>query len=158
MITSDIQEFCHNLGDFGLILGIDFGTKKLGIAISNPERTMSLPISIIPHEIHQIESTIKQYKPLGIVVGLPVNMDGTMGAQAELVRKFAQKLLCNFGLPIFLQDERLTTRAAGNALRVLGLNRKQRDERDDQVAAAMILETTLASIARWNSQEISGPA
>lgn len=146
MITSDIQEFCHNTDNFGVLLGIDFGTKKLGIAISNPERTMSLPIKIIPHEIDKIEEVIKHYKPRGLVIGLPVNMDGTLGAQADLAKGFAQKVADRFNLPIFLQDERLTTRAAGNALRVLGLNRKQRDERDDQVAASMILETALGSM------------
>lgn len=146
MITSDIQEFCQSLVNSGVILGIDFGTKKLGIAISNPERTMSLPIKIIPHEMLLIEEVIKQYNPCGVVIGLPVNMDGSLGAQADLVKGFAQKVAARINLPIFLQDERLTTRAAGNALRIMGLNRKQRDERDDQVAAAMILETTLGSM------------
>lgn len=151
MITSDIQEFCQNMANFGLILGIDFGTKKLGIAISNPECTMSLPIKIIPNDMGQIEGVIKQYNPCGLVVGLPVNMDGTLGAQANLVKRFAQKIADRFRLPVFLQDERLTTRAAGNALKVLGLNRKQRDERDDQVAASMILETALGSMHLYKS-------
>lgn len=146
MITDNIQEFCHNLVCSRVILGIDFGTKKLGIAISNPERTMSLPVKVIAHEMSLIEEIFKQYNPCGVVIGLPVNMDGSLGAQAELAKGFAQKISDRINLPIFLQDERLTTRAAGNALKIMGLNRKQRDGRDDQVAAAMILETALDSM------------
>jgi len=143
MITKDIQEFCLKLGSVGVILAIDFGTKKLGLAISDPSRIMAMPLSVIPAEISQLKAIIEQRKPAGIVMGLPINMDGTSGAQAALVEKFAQKLFGLCELPILLQDERLTTRAASNALKILGLNRKLRDSRDDQVAACMILETAL---------------
>jgi putative Holliday junction resolvase len=143
MITTNIQEFCLKLPGAGVIFAIDFGTKKLGIAITDPSRKMAMPIAVIPASIPDLQKILEKYKPAGIVIGLPINMDGTKGAQGELVEKFAEKLQRLFGLPILLQDERLTTKAAGNALRILGLNRKQRDSRDDQVAACMILETVL---------------
>ena len=127
-------------------MAIDYGTKKLGLAISDPSRKMAVPLTIIDSEIQKLQSTILHHKPVGIVIGLPINMDGTAGAQADLVRKFAQKISGRFELPIFLQDERLTTKAASNALKMLGLNRKQRDSRDDQVAACMILDTVIVKL------------
>jgi putative Holliday junction resolvase len=146
MITSDVQEFCLKLHAITPILAIDFGQKKLGIAVTNSGRSMALPVAILPCSLHHLDPIINQYKPCGIVIGLPVNMDGSMGSQVELTHKFALNILKRFNLPILLQDERLTSRAASNALKTLGLNRKQRDARDDQVAACMILETVLQKI------------
>ncbi len=146
MITTNIQEFCLVLPATGVIMAIDYGTKKLGIAISDHSRVMSLPIAIVETDIKNLDSLVQQHKVVGVAIGLPINMDGTSGAQAELVEKFAQRVFTRLELPIFLQDERLTTKAASNALKILGLNRKQRDSRDDQVAASMILDTVLGKI------------
>ena len=83
-----------------------------------------------------------------IVVGLPVNMDGTNSEQTKIVVNFVNKLAKKTNLPIYLQDERLTSKAADSLLRNMGFNRKQRNERDDMAAASMILETTLESARR----------
>lgn len=119
MITSDIQEFCRLLKDSSPILSIDFGTKKLGIAVSTPNRTMSIIIGIIAPEVQLLKPILAQYKPCAIVMGLPVNMDGSSSTQNIVVEKFATKLHNSFALPIFLQDERLTSRAATNLLKIL---------------------------------------
>ena len=150
MITSDIQEFCRLLKDSSPILSIDFGTKKLGVAVSTPNRTMSIIVGIIEPKLNLLIPILEQYKPCAIVMGLPVNMDGTSSSQHAIVQNFATKLYNAFSLPIFLQDERLTSRAASNLLKDLGLNRKERDKRDDQVAAAIILDTALESINKTN--------
>jgi D-alanyl-D-alanine dipeptidase len=150
MITSDIQEFCRLLKDSSPILSIDFGTKKLGVAVSTPNRTMSIIVGIIEPKLNLLIPILEQYKPCAIVMGLPVNMDGTSSSQNAIVQNFATKLFNAFALPIFLQDERLTSRAASNLLKDLGLNRKERDKRDDQVAAAIILDTALESINKTN--------
>jgi len=83
-----------------------------------------------------------------IVVGLPVNMDGTSSSQAKIVTSFVNKLAKETNLPIYLQDERLTSRAADNMLKNMGLNRRQRNERDDMAAASLILETVLESVKK----------
>lgn len=150
MITSDIQEFCRLLKNSSPILSIDFGTKKLGIAVSTPNLAMSIIIGIIEAELNLLKPILEQYKPCAIVIGLPVNMDGSPSTQSAIVEKFATKLYNTFALPIFLQDERLTSRAASNLLKELGLSRKERDKRDDGVAASIILDTALDSINRTN--------
>ena len=81
-------------------------------------------------------------------MGLPVNMDGTNSEQTKIVVNFVNKLAKKTNLPIYLQDERLTSKAADSLLRNMGFNRKQRNERDDMAAASMILETTLESARR----------
>lgn len=146
MITPNIQEFYQQLKDSSPILALDFGTKKLGVAVSTPNRSMSIIVGIIEPDLRNLEPILKQYKPCAIVLGLPVNMDGSASTQAAIVQNFAKKLYDAFSLPIFLQDERLTSRAAGNLLKDLGLNRKARDQRDDQVAAAIILDTALETL------------
>ena len=83
-----------------------------------------------------------------IVVGLPVNMDGTSSSQAKIVTSFVNKLAKETNLPIYLQDERLTSKAADNMLKDMGFNRRQRNERDDMAAASLILETVLESVKK----------
>jgi len=148
MITSDIQVFCIAIKKHGPIIGIDFGTKKLGIAMSNPGLTFALPLLVLDSDISKIRPILDRYKPSGIVLGMPINMDGTSGAQVVLIEKFAKKILDSFGLPILLQDERLTSRAASNSLKILGLKRKDRDKIDDQVAACMLLESAMSAM-QW---------
>lgn len=80
-----------------------------------------------------------------IVIGLPINMDGTKSEQTILTEKFAEKLEKRSNLPIFLQDERLTSKAADNLLKGFGLKRKDRNNQDDLAAASLILETVLNS-------------
>jgi putative Holliday junction resolvase len=146
MITSSVQVFCTAIKKQGPIVGIDFGIKKFGIAISNQELTFALPLFVLKANIREIKPTIDRYRPTGIVLGIPINMDGSVGAQALLVQKFASKVMDAFGLPILLQDERLTTRAATNSLKSFGLKRKERDKVDDTVAACLLLESAMSGI------------
>ena len=75
-------------------------------------------------------------------------MDGTSSSQAKIVTSFVNKLAKETNLPIYLQDERLTSRAADNMLKNMGFNRRQRNERDDMAAASLILETVLESVKK----------
>ncbi len=143
MITLNIQDFLLSLPPMGRILCIDFGTKKLGIATSNDERTMALPLAVIKPSTQNIESLLKQHISCGIVIGLPINMDGSAGVQVDQVQKFAEYIERSFNLPIFLQDERLTSRAASGILKGFGIKRSERDKIDDQLAASLILETVI---------------
>lgn len=149
MITSNIQEFCTLLTKPSYILSLDFGDKKIGIAVSNMDHTMSLPVKVIENNISNISEIVKQYNPCAIVIGLPVNMDGTReNLGINKIYNFANKIYEIFSIPIFLQDERLTSKTADNLLKNLGLSRKNRNEIDDKIAAAMILDSALNSIAK----------
>lgn len=152
MITSDIQEFSRLLKAKSPILALDFGTKKIGVAVSTPERTMSIPISVIGTEIKDILPTIERYKPCAIVIGMPINMNGSAAESSNLVYNFAKTIYDAFSLPIFLQDERLTSKAATSLLKSAGMSRKDRDKIDDKIAASMILDTVLETIKTLTKQ------
>jgi putative holliday junction resolvase len=153
MIISSLQEFYSFFELNKPLLAIDYGNKKIGLAISSPDHTIAMPHSIIfahkeQEKLSKITDFITRYNICAIVVGLPVNMDGTNSEQTKIVINFVDKLAKKTNLPIYLQDERLTSKAADSLLRNMGFNRKQRNERDDMAAASMILETTLESARR----------
>ncbi len=147
IVTDDIEEYRSNIGKASILIGIDYGEKKIGLAISSPSRTMALPLAIIENLKNATFLTIEEYaqkhKALGFVIGLPVNMDGSHGDSAIRVKKFAEKLGVKTGIPIYLQDERRTSKAADSLLMIAGYNRKQRNSMDDSIAASLILETAL---------------
>lgn len=149
MITSNIQEFCKYLKKSAPILSLDFGEKKIGVAVSNKDHTMSLPIDVIENNIIYISEIVTKYNPCAIVIGLPVNMDGTRANSGiDKVHNFAQSIYERLSLPIFLQDERLTSKTADNLLKDLGLSRKDRNKMDDKIAASMILDSVLGNISK----------
>lgn len=153
MIVTTLQEF-YSFFKFGKpLLGIDYGNKKVGIAISSPDHFIAMPHSIIVEnkeskKLDIIAEIVKQNNACALVIGLPVHMDGTHSDQTKIVINFAEKLALKINLPIFLQDERLTSRAADSLLKMMGLNRKQRNERDDLASASLILETVLEGVRR----------
>lgn len=150
MIESSLQEFYQSLIDNSPILGIDYGIKKIGFAISDPSKKMAMPLEVMDFKdedskFSYIVHMIDKHNICGLVVGLPINMNGTKSAQSDKIEAFAKKLGEICPLPIFLQDERLSTKAAHSLLRSAGINRKDRDAIDDQISASMILETVINS-------------
>ena len=96
-------------------LAIDYGDKRTGLAICDPQETVVSPLLVIEGQknlIEKIEDIIETESVEAIVIGLPLNMDGSAGPRATLVRRFADRLKGRINVPIFLQDERLTTFAA----------------------------------------------
>ena len=153
MIIHIIQEFSRFFQIGQPIISIDYGLKKIGLAISTPDHSMSLPLAIVSGEsekkkLQEIIAITKEKNICAIVLGLPINMDGTDSEQTMIVKKFAEKLENRTNLPIFLQDERLTSKAADNLLKQFGLKRKDRNKNDDLTAASLILETVLDSAKR----------
>lgn len=153
MIISTLQEFYSFFQVPRPILGIDYGNKKIGLAISSPDHIIAMPHSIIvaakePEKLEKISDVITRNNICAIVMGLPVYMDGTHSEQTKTTLNFAEKLAKKTNLPIFMQDERLTSRAADNLLKDMGFNRKQRNQRDDLASASLILETTLESVRK----------
>lgn len=148
MIIKTVQEFYQKVTDGGVIICFDLGLKKIGIALSTPDQSFSLPLKVIREvkqalQIRECVNEIIKNNAVGIVIGLPLNMDGSIGAQSNIAIEFANKLGESSMLPIFMQDERLTSKEADNILKATGFNRKKREKMDDAVAANLILETTL---------------
>jgi len=153
MIIENLQEFYQLLMPNAPLIAIDYGSKKLGIAMSNRERSIAMPLNTITEPNKKAITTallsiIEKYKVCGVVIGLPIDMSGVVTQQTNIVMKFAEELAKSINLPIYLQDERLTTKAANNFLKSFGVKRKDRNNNDDAVAASMILETVLDSIKK----------
>lgn len=146
MQTKILQEIIKYIHPGKPIICFDYGTKKIGMAMTTPDHSICMPRkTILKHkDIEQIESCcqeIKNYNVCVVVVGLPLNMDGSLNNQTQKIEEFAAKLAKQSGVAVFLQDERMTSRAADNLLKNIGFNRKARNSKDDAIAANLILET-----------------
>jgi len=129
-------------------LSIDYGTKTTGLAVCDPMETIISPLAVLPTAkdlVDKILAIAHDENVEAVILGLPLNMDGTSGPQAKIVQAFADKLKKHISIPVFLQDERLTTFAAEGKLAARELTRKKRRARIDAVAAAEILQAFLDS-------------
>lgn len=130
------------------IMGLDFGSKTVGVAISDPLLITAQGIEIIRRKeenklrktLARIEELIVEYEVSEIVLGLPKNMNDTIGDRAELSMDFQEKLERRTGLPVTMWDERLTTVAADKAMMEAGIRRERRKEYVDKIAAIFILQ------------------
>jgi len=125
-------------------LAIDHGKKRTGLAICDRNETICSPLTVIPgqHDVlHRIVEIIDAESIEAIVLGLPLNMDNTEGHQAKSVRLFAEELKARIDIPLYFQDERLSSFAAEDKLAQAELSRKKAKKHLDAVAAAQILET-----------------
>ena len=129
-------------------LGVDVGTKRIGLALSEPGGIVS-PLAVLPagtgtdDNARAILAAAREYSAEAIVIGLPLNMDGTEGPQAKLSRTLAEAISRIGPLPVHLHDERLTSHAADRRLIDRDLTRKKKKARQDAVAAQIILESFL---------------
>lgn len=135
----------------GRVLAIDYGLARVGLAMSDPLRITAQPLTTLErrgdkHICREIAAIVEADEVKEIVVGLPLNMDGTESKQAGLVRAFIDRLLRYVRVPIELWDERLTTVAAHRALDEAKTNRRKKRESVDQIAAALILEGYLSKL------------
>lgn len=135
------------------IMGLDLGSKTVGVAISDPMLITAQGIEIIRRKdenklrqtLARIEALIVEYEVEEIVLGLPKNMNGTLGERAELSLAFQEKLERRTGLPVVMWDERLTTVAADRAMMEAGIRREDRRDHVDKIAACFILQGYLDS-------------
>ena len=130
------------------ILGIDYGNKRVGTAVSDQLGWTAQPLDTLKMSGHReilekIEKYIEKYDIEKIVVGMPYNMDGTIGKRAEITQSFINFLENNLELPIEIQDERLTSSQAENILLEADVSRAGRKKVIDKLAAALILQTYL---------------
>lgn len=130
------------------IMGLDFGSKTVGVAVSDPLFITAQGVEIIRRKeenklrqtLARIEELIREYEVGEIVLGLPKNMNDTLGVRAELSLEFKEKLERRTGLPVTMWDERLTTVAADRTMMEAGIRREHRKDYVDQIAASLILQ------------------
>jgi len=132
----------------GPVLAFDFGEKRIGVAIGDLEVGIAHPLLTIDNESNEVRfseigALIAEWKPVQLVVGLPLHMDGTEHELTRLCRRFARRLEGRFGLPVHLVDERLTSVEASQSLRQAGIRGMAQKVMVDQVAAQHILQSHL---------------
>jgi len=135
------------------LLGLDVGEKTIGLALSDPALSVASPVTTIRRSKFTADAAAllklaEERGVGGLVIGLPLNMDGSEGPRCQSVRQFASNLLKLKDLPILFWDERLSTMAVERAMIAHDVTRAKRDKVVDQAAAAFILQGALDAIAR----------
>lgn len=137
----------------GNILGFDFGTKRIGVAVGQLITASATPLNTISAEQgkpdwNMLDKIIQEWQPIALVVGIPLNMDGTPQTISKQAQHFAQELQQHYNLPVYTADERLTTRAAREQIFETGGYRALNKHQVDSIAAQIIL-------AAWLEDNIS---
>jgi putative Holliday junction resolvase len=137
----------------GRLIGLDLGTKTIGVAVSDPDRRLATTVTTVMRkafakDVQQILALAAERRVVGFVLGLPINMDGSEGPRAQSTRAFARNLARATELPIALWDERLSTAAVERELIAADASRKQRAAVIDAHAAAYILQGALDRLTR----------
>jgi putative Holliday junction resolvase len=141
-----------------VLIGLDLGSKTIGVAASDPDRRVAAPVETISRQRFNLDAQrildlAAERRAAGLVLGLPVNMDGSEGPRAQATRAFARNLARLTALPIALWDERLSTAAVERALIAADASRAKRRSVIDQHAAAYILQGALDRLSRQRPSE-----
>ena len=150
MITEDRALFREALPEGGRLIGLDVGTKTIGTALCDAGWSFASPAVLVNRtkfsaDKAQLATLIRQQSVRGIVIGLPLNMDGSDSPRTQSVRAFARNLV-DLNLPIFLWDERWSTVAVERQMIAEDLSRAKRAERVDKLAAAYILQGAIDAL------------
>ncbi len=148
MIIESVEEFAGLLPPMRALIGLDLGTKTIGVAVSDSLLSAATPLETVKRtkytaDAARLEDIIKARNICGVVLGLPFNMDGSEGPRCQSTRAFARNFARQSDLPITYWDERLSTVAAERALLEADTSRKRRSEVIDHVAASYILQGVL---------------
>lgn len=148
MTETDTPNPLGELPASGPLFGLDLGTKTIGIAISDGLRISATPLETIKRtkfgkDADALDLLIEKHKPVGLVLGLPLNMDGSEGPRVQSTRAFARNLSARVTLPIVFWDERLSTSAVTRTLIEADMSRAKRAEVVDKLAASYILQGAL---------------
>ncbi|MEQ8256375.1 MAG: Holliday junction resolvase RuvX [Roseovarius confluentis] len=157
MIVEDFAAFAAALPGFRALLGLDLGTKTIGVAASDALLSSANPVETIKRtkftaDADRLLAIVTDRNAAGVILGLPRNMDGSEGPRCQSTRAFARNLAARTDLPIGFWDERLSTVAAERALIEADLTRKRRAEVIDAVAAAYILQGALDRIRHLKAE------
>ncbi|WP_375266078.1 Holliday junction resolvase RuvX [Planktotalea sp.] len=148
MIIESVEDFAQSLKSGRALIGLDLGTKTIGVAVSDGLLSVASPLETIKRSKYaadaaRLSELIAKRDIAGIVLGLPFNMDGSEGPRCQSTRAFARNFARQSDLPITYWDERLSTVAAERALLEADASRKRRAEVIDNIAAAYILQGAL---------------
>lgn len=152
VITEDAAQFRDALQSGGVLMGLDLGTKTIGVAFcdagwryAGPDKT--LPRGKFARGRAALEAMAAERGVKGVVIGLPLNMDGSAGPRAQASRAFARNLAEALGLPVLLWDERWSTASAERTMIDQDMSRSKRADRIDSLAAAVILQAAIDRLA-----------
>lgn len=153
MNVTDIDTLARSLERNDRLLGIDLGTKTIGLALSDVERRLASPYRTLARGRFTDDATtllalITEFQVAGLVMGLPLNMDGSEGPRSQSTRAFVRNLAKVSAIPVVFWDERLSTVAVERELIAQDVSRKKRAAVIDQMAAAYILQGALDRMAR----------
>ena len=148
MIVDFMVEFCEIIPTRGALMGLDLGSKTIGIAVSDTDQTVATGIKTIKRtkfqqDLKKLKCIIEHREIQGIILGLPKNMSGSEGPRCQSTRAFAKNMLIAIAIPITFWDERLSTVVAERSLIEANASRRQRAEVIDFVAASFILQGVL---------------
>jgi putative Holliday junction resolvase len=152
----DVEAFSSQLTAGVALIGIDAGTKTLGLALSDITRTIASPLKVIrrtkfKEDAADLLHTAAEHRVGGFVLGLPFNLDGTAGPRVQATRALARNLNALCELPILLWDERLSTAEAERTLLEADASRRRRAQVIDKLAATIILQGALDRMRRITS-------
>jgi putative Holliday junction resolvase len=158
-MNTDPAELIADLPRNARVLGVDLGTKTIGLALSDVERRIATPLETLKRtkftiDAQRIVAIVRRFEIGAIVIGLPLNMDGSEGPRAQATRAFARNLAPLAARPILFWDERLSTMAVTRTLLASDASRSRRAELVDKMAAAYILQGFFDFVGRPTA---SGP-
>lgn len=150
MITETAREFHEALPEGGRLAGLDIGSKTIGVALCDAQWTFATAAETLPRgkfskDLAKLEAICAAQHITGLVIGLPLNLDGSNSPQTQSVRAFARNIEA-LGLPILLWDERWSTQAVERAMIAADVTRKKRAARVDAAAAAFILQGAIDAL------------
>ena len=148
MLIHNYQEFTTLLKPHQRLLGFDVGEKTIGLALSDVSRMIATPFKTIMRgkfskDITEIIAIVTVQNVGGLVIGYPINMDGSEGARCQSIRQFAKNIAGKIALPLLLADERMSTMAVTRTMLDADMSRKRRAEIVDKLAASYILQGVL---------------
>lgn len=158
---AELAELAEELPPTAAIAGLDLGTKTIGVAISDLGRRMASPLKLIERkkftlDVEALMALLGERGAAAIVIGLPLNMDGSEGPRAQATRAFVRNLLPKIDLPVAFWDERLSTVAVTRTLLEADTSRKRRAELVDKMAAAFILQGALDRLRKIEQDREDG--
>ena len=144
----DIEDFKKSIGKKSRLLGVDPGKNRVGLAISDEDKLVSTPLKTIIKKnnsnfINEFQGIIIENDIKGIIIGNPINMDGSSGPSAQSAKDFARYISNNVSVPVSMWDERLSSQGAFNLSNELGANSSKKIEKLDQNSAQFILQGVL---------------
>ena len=155
MINEDVKGFLSKLPEKGRLLGLDLGKKTIGLALSDVSRQIATPLETLQrtkftNDASKLIALYDQHSVIGMVLGFPINMNGTQGPRCQASRDFARNLVACLQVPVLLWDERLSTAAVTNTLLDADLSRNKRAKVVDKMAAGYILQGALDALTHLN--------